>query len=535
MDGLTQDFARYYTAVERETRQEIMYREAAPHGTTPRQALLGGDQEVGDYSAHYDDRMMDVVDNHYQSSREVFTSLPPRELRPPIGDSHHSSTAERGGHEYHVSSTEARRRSLHNQSSTAERGGHEHHAPSTDARRSNLQAERGGHEHHVPSTDARRSNLQAERGGHEYHVPPTEARRNITSRRSRGRNEEPSKEPSVLMTKRSKSQSKDVEYRREIVGAKPARVGGPALPGPEMLRRCKARMSAEMQHRTDLRVVSLTEQTRAAKRSESKAGPAQPTSSVWNDPQGAQPRSGSVRLASSPMSTPVPKEEARRVPFLTRTIPAEYIAPQIHNDLINLMAMRHQYQEDVEEARQDGNEETMHRTQQRYNDCNTRMHVIYERYLDNNNEGLTPTASGHDSSPDGMNRPAVQGSSASPLSTRDLPTTSPQHFVDVDDLPVLSNYSPTRLKPETASNAHSPSSAPFVISFVHLDEDISMNVWNAMLLFHLFTFAWQWLLQEFEFHGAVDDIELVRSGGTGDETYLPRGGYVQDVSIYANE
>ncbi len=62
-----------------------------------------------------------------------------------------------------------------------------------------------------------------------------------------------------------------------------------------------------------------------------------------------------------------------------------------------------------------------------------------------------------------------------------------------------------------------------------------MNVWNAMPLFHLFTFAWRWLLQEFEFHGAVDDIELVRRGGTGDETYLLRGGYVQDVSIYADE
>ena len=48
MEDLTQDFARYYTTVERETRQETMYREAAPHGRTPRQALLGGDQEIED-------------------------------------------------------------------------------------------------------------------------------------------------------------------------------------------------------------------------------------------------------------------------------------------------------------------------------------------------------------------------------------------------------------------------------------------------------------------------------------------------------
>jgi hypothetical protein len=57
MDDLTQDFARYYTAVERETCQETMYREAALHGRTPRQALLGGDKGVKDYSAHYDDRI----------------------------------------------------------------------------------------------------------------------------------------------------------------------------------------------------------------------------------------------------------------------------------------------------------------------------------------------------------------------------------------------------------------------------------------------------------------------------------------------
>ena len=141
MDDLTQDFARYYTAVERETRQETMYRDAAPHGRTPRQALLGGDQEIEEASAHFDDRRMDVRDSHYQSSREIFSSLPPRELRPVIGNSHHSSTAERGGHEYHAPPTEVRRQNMHNQSSTAERGEDEHHVPSSDARKSKLQAE----------------------------------------------------------------------------------------------------------------------------------------------------------------------------------------------------------------------------------------------------------------------------------------------------------------------------------------------------------------------------------------------------------
>jgi hypothetical protein len=256
-------------------------------------------------------------------------------------------------------------------------------------------------------------------------------------------------------------------------------------------------------------------------------------SSVRNDPQGVYPSSGSIRQAS--VGTPVPAEDGRRVPFLTRTIPAEHLAPQIHNELINLMAMRHQFQEDIEEALQDGEEELMRRTEQRYHDCNTRMHVIYEQYIVHNKEGLTPTASGYDSSPVSMTRSAGHGTSTSTGVARDLPNTPPQQYVDVDDLPVLGSYSPTRLKPATASNAHSPSSTPFAISFVYLEEDISMNVWNAMPLFHLFTFAWQWLLQEFEFHGAVDDIELVRRDGTGDETYLPRGGYVQDVSIYADE
>ena len=146
-DDLTQDFARFYTEVERETRQEAMYRDAAVHGRTPRQDLPEREQELVDHNAHHDVRVLEY---------------------------------------------------------------------------------------------------QAERGDQGFQAPPTEARRNITSRRSRGRNEELSKEPAVLMTKRPKSRPQDDKYRRESVGDKPKRILGRPLPGPEMLRRCKERMSAEM-------------------------------------------------------------------------------------------------------------------------------------------------------------------------------------------------------------------------------------------------------------------------------------------------
>jgi hypothetical protein len=74
------------------------------------------------------------------------------------------------------------------------------------------------------------------------------------------------------------------------------------------------------------------------------------SSSVPRGVLGVQPNSGSVRHSSPIMPTPVPRQEARKNTFLARNIPARHIAPEIYDELINLMAIRNQYQEDVEEA-----------------------------------------------------------------------------------------------------------------------------------------------------------------------------------------
>ena len=271
MEDLTQDFASCYTAVERETRQETMYREATLHGRTLGQVLSEGEQDLGDENGHFDDRVLDERSPSHGSQR--------KERQQPIGTSS--------------------------------------------------------------------QNLDAEGGGYESHVPPTEARRNITSRRSHGRSAELSKDPSVLMTKRPRSRPKDVEYRRESVGAQPTRAIGRPLSGHEKLQSNKERIRAEIKCRTDLRIANLKEQSRAARMSEPKQ---ESSSSVPRGVLGVQPNSGSVRHSSPIMPTPVPRQEARKNTFLARNIPARHIAPEIYDELINLMAIRNQYQEDVEEA-----------------------------------------------------------------------------------------------------------------------------------------------------------------------------------------
>jgi hypothetical protein len=83
----------------------------------------------------------------------------------------------------------------------------------------------------------------------EEYVPKTAARRNVTSRRSRGRQEGFGKDPHSLVAKQTRGRSRDRAYTRESNGTR-QEVGGPALPGPVMLARCKTRMKGEMDHRT---------------------------------------------------------------------------------------------------------------------------------------------------------------------------------------------------------------------------------------------------------------------------------------------
>ena len=159
------------------------------------------------------------------------------------------------------------------------------------------------------------------------------------------------------------------------------------------------------------------------------------------------------------------------------------------------------------------------------------MHDVYERYLNTKNEGMvSPTVSGHDSSPCGLVQPVVQGAFAT--SAQGAPTTQ-QHFVNIDELP--NSYSQSRRKLGTYSNDHSPPSGSFEIFFLYLTEEIMMTVWNTMPMSNLFTFAWQWMRQEFEFDGMVDDIDLVRRSGHDAITYLQHSGCVRDVPLYAND
>jgi hypothetical protein len=96
-------------------------------------------------------------------------------------------------------------------------------------------------------------------------IPSTSVRKNITTHRPRGRLDEP-RNPREVKMKRPKGRSKDRAYRRESMGSLPSagashrestlpssrmKVGGPPLPGPELLRRCKARMREEMAYRTN--------------------------------------------------------------------------------------------------------------------------------------------------------------------------------------------------------------------------------------------------------------------------------------------
>jgi hypothetical protein len=475
MDDLTQDFARCYTAVERETRQDTIYREAALYGRASRQAMPTEEQDLGDQYDHFDDRVLDKPSQFSGSQR---------------------------------------------------------HRPR--------------HSIGIPSQSS-----EAVGGEFDFQVPPTEARRNITTRRSRGRSAELSKDPAVLMTKRNKSRAKDVEYRRVSVGGQPTRVVGASLPGHEILQRCKARVSAEMKHRADLRIASLHEQSRATRMSaraseprpassasarmpDRMSAPRHASSSKAQGVQGAHLKDGTIRPSSSMMSTPVPKAEAHKGPFLARHIPEHQVAPQIHDELIALLAIRQRYQEDMEEAVQDGDDAVLFLNQQRYDECNARMHGVYERYFNTKNEGMgSSTVSGHESSfDDRLRQPAAQGFSGPPISAQRVSTSSSPHFVTVDELP--KSYSPQHIS-RTSSSVQSPPSGSFEIFFLYWDEDITMTVWNTMPLSNLFTFAWQWLLQEFGFDGLVEDIDLVIRSERGDETYLQHTGCIQDVPIHANE
>jgi hypothetical protein len=98
--------------------------------------------------------------------------------------------------------------------------------------------------------------MEDQREAGEDFVPRTAARRNVTSRRSRGRQEGFGRDPQTLIAKKTRGRSRDREYIRESLGVR-QQVGGPSLPGPVMLARCKTRMKGEMDYRTRNRVAQL--------------------------------------------------------------------------------------------------------------------------------------------------------------------------------------------------------------------------------------------------------------------------------------
>ncbi len=180
--------------------------------------------------------------------------------------------------------------------------------------------------------------------------PSTSVRKNITTRRSRGRLDEP-RNPREVTMKRSKGRSRDRAYRRESMGSLPTagashrnstlpsprmKVGGSPLPGPEMLRRCKARIVAEMEHRTQARIQSLRSQAPAHVR---PLGEASRVS-----------REEVSRVSQTPVPAPM------RVAFLKRDIPSITEHPQAHAEIMDLLCIRHQYQEDMVEALVDGDD-----------------------------------------------------------------------------------------------------------------------------------------------------------------------------------
>jgi hypothetical protein len=103
-----------------------------------------------------------------------------------------------------------------------------------------------------------------------------------------------------------------------------------------------------------------------------------------------------------------------RVAFLKRDIPSVTEHPQAHAEIMNLLCIRQQYQEDMEEALVDGDDIRHDEAQQLNWECNERMHEIARK------------ANGRDQ---------IHPAPSSAKGTITTSASSGEKFVDVDDLP----------------------------------------------------------------------------------------------------
>jgi hypothetical protein len=242
-------------------------------------------------------------------------------------------------------------------------------------------------------------------GANEHVIPSTTLRKNIATRRSRGRQDEPARDPKDLVgvMKRSKGRSENQEYRRASLGggtlpggsmpiqsqgASGPKYGGPPLPGPEMLRRTKSRLSAEMAYRTNARIASLMGESMAF---------------------GENPMRGTHGNAQTPQPS------APSTPFLKRDVPSQQEHSQLHARIMDLMAIRQQFQEQMEEAIVDKDQTLFEYTQQQQVMCNESMHEIVRSYL--------------------MDGEKNQSSPPSASRTSSTAAITEDRFVGIDDLP----------------------------------------------------------------------------------------------------
>jgi hypothetical protein len=360
-------------------------------------------------------------------------------------------------------------------------------------------------------------------------IPPTTIRRNITTRRSKGRKEDSSKDPHDLAMRRPRGRSRDREYVRQSVGERP-KVYGRSLPGEEMLRRTKERMTAEMQARTDSRIASLLSPDR-------------------HDRNTVQ----------------TPRTRVHRPIFLKRDIPPHSDAPQVNEDLLDLWAIRLQYQEDREEANNDGDDIRHDLAQHHFDDCNERMHELFDFYMDEKERSsstapssglsITPEPPPRDFDREELPPNVLESHNKREVHHHDsggpdrydsgehvCQNSSPQ-YVDIDELPLPVVYRPTdgdSTKPSPLLRTGPPGCPPnqlsFRIWFGYSGLEQSMMVWDSLPLKTLHTFAWNWIMQTFDGEYMEHAIVLVRTAGVGScDEVLSRAGFVFSIPLHDDD
>ena len=365
-------------------------------------------------------------------------------------------------------------------------------------------------------------------GANEHVIPSTTLRKNITARRSRGRPEEPARDPKdmVGVMKRSKGRLEDQEYRRASLGggtlpgaSKPlpsqgtsrSKYGGPPLPGPEILRRTRERMTAEMTHRTRLRV--------ASQMSVSPPTAHCVTLGENNPIESRTPVNNPIESR-----TPVPVAShttllgASHTTFLQRDIPSKKDHPQLHAEIMDLMAIRRQYHEEMEEAMADGDERRCEYAQRQQMECNGRMRdLVRACMLGSNND---------------------QGSSSEKTASTSVMTE--EKFVSIDDLPIPNanrvlggqdQYGQPGMEHHRERNPNGFSAQTFRIWIGYLDSSTQMIVWDSMPLMNVYDFALRWIQQAFRYGGTCEELMIISQRWDGSEIVLPFQGVICDIPL----